>query len=161
MIINNTNYEIGNKAMASVLLLYYHLLDAGGITNDQTVYLDPKDFNGFDFLNVEVKEQANESLDLDESLMREGAIIYLLCELDDTIAEYDEDFHRHPHAKKIMEALKGHEHSPIPEVALLLKQLSVAESEFCYSEYNESLQRIYTTYVHGFFTKKLAKGHNP
>ncbi len=64
MIIDETNYEIGNKAMASVLLLYYHLLDEGGITNDQTVYIDPNDFNGFDFINLELKAdyELNEKL---------------------------------------------------------------------------------------------------
>ncbi len=156
MIIDNTNYEIGNKAMASVLLLYYHLLDEGGITNGQTVYLDPKDFNGFDYLGVEVIENTNESLDLDEALIREGAIIYLLCDLDDIIGEYDEDFHSQPFTKKIIEALKNHENSPIPEVAALLKHVSVAESDFNYAAYNQILQSIYRKYVHGFFTKKLA-----
>jgi hypothetical protein len=156
MIIDNTNYKIGNKAMASVLLLYYHLLDEGGITNDQTVYLDPKDFNGFDYLGVEVKEITNESLDLDEALIREGAIIYLLCDLDDVIGEYDKDFHSQPLTKKIIEALNDHEHTPIPEVASLLKHVLVVESDFNYTEYNQVLQSIYRKYVHGFFAKKLA-----
>ncbi|MES9930333.1 MAG: hypothetical protein ABW158_19650 [Candidatus Thiodiazotropha sp. 6PDIVS] len=142
--------------MASVLLLYYHLLDKGGITNDQTVYLDPKVFTGFDFLGVEVSEKANESLDLDEALVREGAIIYLLCDLDDIIGEYDEDFHSQPLTKKSIDALKDHEHSPIPEVASLLKHVSVTESEFNYHEYNKVLQSIYKKYIHCFLTKKLA-----
>ncbi|CAM4053705.1 hypothetical protein SAMN05216575_11392 [Ectopseudomonas alcaliphila] len=142
--------------MASVLLLYYHLLNEGGITNDQTVYLDPNDFNGFDYLGVEVNELANESLDLDEDLIREGAIIYLLCDLNDIIGEYDADFHGQPQAKRIVEALNDHKSSPIPEVALLLKQVSVPEGQFNYSEYNKILQVIYKKHVHGLFAKKLA-----
>lgn len=142
--------------MASVLLLYYHLLDEGGITHDQTVYLDPKDFNGYDYLGVEVKEQDNESLDLNEALMREGAIIYLLCDLDDIIGEFEEDFHSQPHTKRIIEALKEHELSPIPEVALLLKHVSVAEPKFNYPKYNKVLQVIYKKYVYGFFATKMA-----
>ena len=123
MIKDNNNYEVVNKAMASVLLLYYHLLDEGGITNDQTVYIDQNDFNVFDFLDAEGKEPAGINLDLDEVLLREGAIIYLLCDLNDFIGEYDDDFHSQPQTKKILNALKGHEHSPIPEVSDLLKQL--------------------------------------
>ncbi len=160
MKIDDTNFETGNKAMASVLLLYYHLIDEGGITNDQTVYLDPKDFNGFDFLDVEVKEQANWSFDLDEALIGEGAIIYLLCELNDIIGEYNEDFHRQPQTMKIIEVLKSHEYSPIAEVALLLNHVLVAEAEFNYQQYDVVLQSIYKKYVRDFFAKKLAQSHN-
>ncbi len=156
MIIDKKNYEIGNKAMASVLLLYYHLLNEGGITNDQTVYLDQNDFNGYDFLGLEVREGSDESLDLDESLIREGAVIYLLCDLDDVIGEYDEDFNCQPQTKKIIEALKEYETSPIPEVASLLKLVAVPEKEFNHSNYDAILQGIYKKYVHGFFVKKLA-----
>ena len=150
MIINNTNCEIGNKAMASVLLLYYHLVNEGGITNDQTVYLDPTNFNAYDFLGVAI---ADESLDLDGDLISEGAIIYLLCDLNDMIDE--EDFHTQSQTKEIIAALEGHQHSPVPEVALLLKQVSVSEAEFNYGEWSRLLQDIYKKYVHGFFAKKL------
>ncbi|CCK76367.1 hypothetical protein OLEAN_C21910 [Oleispira antarctica RB-8] len=156
MIIDNTNYEIGNKAMASVLLLYYHLLNEGGITNDQTVYLDQNDFNGYDFLGLEVREGSGRNLDLDEALIREGAVIYLLCDLDDIIGEYEEDFHCQPQTKKIIGALKEHETSPISEVALLLELIAVPENEFNHPSYDLILQGIYKKYVHGFFVKKLA-----
>ncbi len=49
MIIDSSNVAIGNRAMAAVLLLYYHLRAEGGVTHDQTVYLTALDFNGFDF----------------------------------------------------------------------------------------------------------------
>ena len=156
MILDNTNYEIGNKAMANVLLLYYHLVDEGGITNDQTVYLDPEDFKGFDFLGVEVRELECESLSLNETLIREGSIIYLLCDLNDMIAEYDEDYSEQPLTERICTALKTHENTPIPEVGLLLKHVLVAESEFNYSAYNDILQSIYKKYVHSFIARKLA-----
>jgi hypothetical protein len=156
MIIDNTNYEIGNRAMASVLLLYYHLLDEGGITNDQTVYLDPENFNGFNFLGVEVREQESESLGLDETLIKEGAIVYLLCDLNDMIAEFDEDYRKQPLTESICSALEAHKNSPIPEVDSLLRQVLVAESELNFSAYNDILQSIYKKYVHDFFVHKLA-----
>lgn len=155
MIIDNKNYEVGNKAMALMLLLYYHLLDEGGITNYQTVYLNHSEFNGFDLLGVEIKEQAHESLDLDEELIRKGAIIYLLCDLNDIVCDNDHDFHQHEQTKKIIEALKEHEKSPIPEIASLLELISVKEPEINYSKYNEILQNIYKKHVHDFFAKKL------
>jgi len=155
MIIDNTNYQIGNKAMASVLLLYYHLLDEGGITNDQTVYIDPKDFNGFDFLSVKLKESTNLSLDIDESLIREGAIIYLLCDLNDIIGEYQKDYNSQPYTKKIINALSSLKDPAISEIKLLLNFVTVKESEFNYSEYNEILKVIYKKYVYNFFKQKM------
>lgn len=143
--------------MASVLLLYYHLLNEGGFTNDQTVYLDQNDFNGYDFLGLEVQE---ESFDIDETLIREGAIIYLLSELDDVICEYDESFNCQPRTKKIIRALKEHEASPIIEVVSLLKLVALPEKDFNHSSYDTILQGIYNKYVHGFFVKKLAWNHN-
>ena len=156
MIFDSTKCDVGNKAMASVLLLYYHLLNEGGISNDQTVYLDPADFNGFDFLGSKVVEGAYESLDLDERLINEGAIIYLLCDLNDTLAEYDEDFKSHPSYKKILDSLIPYKCSPIPELESLLEQVSLSEEEFNFRAYNQILQGIYTKYVRGFFLDKLA-----
>lgn len=159
MIIDDTNFEIGNKATASVLQLYYHLLDEGGITNDQTIYIDSNDFNGFDFLNFKINENTNVNLDLDEELIKEGAIIYLLCDLNDIICEYDEDFHSQSKTKKIIDVFNGLEQLSIPETELLINQISVREMEFNYSKYNEILQDIYKRYVYGFFKKKLAASH--
>ncbi|MVF14850.1 hypothetical protein FT643_22190 [Ketobacter sp. MCCC 1A13808] len=154
MIIDSTNYKIGNQAMANVLLLYYHLLDEGGITNDQTIYLDPEEFNGFDFLDFEVNN-SGVNHGIDETLVKQGAIIYLLCDLNDMIAEYDQDYGLQPITKKICSALKTHESIPIPEVKPLLNTVLVPESEFNCSAYNEILQNIYRKYVHDYFSKKL------
>lgn len=156
MIFDSTKCDAGNKAMASVLLLYYHLLEEGGITNDQTVYLDPEYFNGFDFLGSKVVETEYESLDLDERLINEGAVIYLLCDLNDTLAEYDEDFKSHPSYKKIVASLTPYKSAPIPELEALLEQVAVGGKEFDYNTYNQILQDIYTKYVRGFFIDKLA-----
>jgi len=58
--------------MASVLLLYYHILDEGGFVHNQTVNIDSNKYCGFDYLGVEVREPPGESLDLNENLIREG-----------------------------------------------------------------------------------------
>jgi hypothetical protein len=57
MIIDNTNYEIGNKAIASILLLYYHLLNEGGVTNAQALYTAPNGFSVYELLDVKVQEK--------------------------------------------------------------------------------------------------------
>jgi hypothetical protein len=155
MIIDNTNYEIGNKAMASILLLYYHLLDEGGITNDQTVYIDPNDFNPYELISTKVHSEKNESLDIDQTLIIEGSVIFLLCDLNDIIGEFDDNFHSHSLTKKILSVLQEHETNPIPEVSDLLKLVMVAETEFNFKQYNEILQAIYKKYVHEFFVRKL------
>ncbi len=154
MIIDDTNYEIGNKAMASVLLLYYHLLREGGITNDQTVYIDHNDFDGFSLLNLEIEE--SQKADLDEELIKVGAIIYLICDLNDMITEYKDDYLKQPITINVLEALKGIEKDLIPEVTEMISLVSISESELNYAKYNDILQRIYTKYVHGFLANKLA-----
>ncbi|MDA9003982.1 hypothetical protein N9J26_00675 [bacterium] len=156
MIIDNTNYHVGYKAMASILLLYYHLLDEGGVTNDQTFYIDPNDFDAYSLLGVEIKESDNESLDIDEALINEGAAIFLLCDLNDMIGEYSDDYHGQSLTKKILEALQQHEHSLFPEVSELLKLVMVNESDFNFQCYNKILQAVYKKYVRGFFVRKLS-----
>jgi hypothetical protein len=64
------NPYAANGAMASVLLLYYHLLREGGITNDQTIYVNADDFDPFVYLNIKVPRELS---DIDQTLLREGA----------------------------------------------------------------------------------------
>ena len=87
MLIDFENAVQANRAMASVLLLYYHLLREGGIIHEQTVYVNLDDFDAFEYLTAEVtKEQRNET---DQQMLREGAAIYLLCELNDVVTDYE------------------------------------------------------------------------
>ena len=87
MLIDSKNAVQANRAMASVLLLYYHLLREGGLTHEQTVYVNLDDFDACEYLTAEVtKEQRNET---DQQMLREGAAIYLLCELNDVVTDYE------------------------------------------------------------------------
>jgi hypothetical protein len=112
MRINESNYKLGNQALASVLLLYYHLLTEDSFTNDQTVYVDPEVFNGFDFLGVQVSQEYPSGID--EKLLPQGAVIYLLCDLNDLIAEY-ESYLEQPLVQKILNAHAVGQLSAIPE----------------------------------------------
>lgn len=145
------NYEQGNKAMASVLLLYYHLANEGNFVGSETVYVDSDLFNGFDYLDVSVCPQ-NEC-DINEKLLREGAAIYLICELNDMVTEHEENFLSFEYTKKILGALESNGINAIPELSSLLAFFTVPESNFDFPRYIELLGIIYSKYVQQTFIK--------
>ena len=146
MEINENNYHLGNKAMASVLLLYYHLLQEGGFTNDQAVYLDSDDFDGFSFIDTKIIENGC-SLGLDEPLINEGAVIYLLSELNDMIGEYDEDYLKQDFTKKIINTLLNRKTHFVPEANDVVALRAKGEDTLSYDAYSTLLKTIYEKYV--------------
>ena len=138
--------------MASALLLYYHLLMEDGITNDQTVYIDPGDFDGFSFLAVGV----DDDLDVDEIFLREAAVIRLLCDLNDMIAEYENDFWLQPISKRVIGAFDAGSFSAIPETTSLFANIGKHDS-MDYTQYKKDMDHIYRKYVVERF-KTLIKG---
>jgi hypothetical protein len=151
MKIGAENTMAGNEAMASVLLLYYQIASGGGISNDETVYLDPSKFNGFDFLQVEVEESY--SPEIDENLIRQGAVIYLLCDLNDMISEYDDCYLSQDITKKILSAASEGKMSSVPEAGELIDLVSVSEKALNYEAYHELRDRIYIKYILGTFSE--------
>jgi hypothetical protein len=145
MLIDFTTAVQGNGAMASVLLLYYHLLREGGITHEQTVYVNPDDFNTFEYLTVEVtKDQQG---DIDQKLLREGATIYLLCELNDVVTDYETDYLSRPFAKRILDALARDAVTAIPHTHQILQLVSEGEANLDYPALQRSLHVVYEEYV--------------
>ncbi|MCP4213964.1 MAG: hypothetical protein GY765_04865 [bacterium] len=156
MIIDINNYEKGNKAIAAVLSIYYHLMEAG-IFSDPIVFLDPDDFDGFTFLNVEVKDDGG-NLEIDRDLLREGAVIYLLCHLNDMIEESNGDYQSYEYTKRIITAYKEGKLSAIPEVDELFRIFMVPESALDYDAYWNCFGEIYKKYVWGRFERLLKHG---
>lgn len=149
MRIDSTNYAQANKAIASVLLLYYHLLREGGITNDQTVYLAPDNFDPFTYLAVEVSEdQRNE---IDETLLREGAALCLLCDLNDLVADRDADCSTHPLFRKIVDALTQNAACAVPEALVIAQEVSASKSKLDHERLNTRLNVVFEKYVVGRF----------
>ena len=146
MKITEVNAEVGNRAMASALLLYYHLLMEAGITHDQTVYIEPGCFDGFSFLNACVEE----GLDIDEGFLREASVIRLLCDFNDMIDEYENDFWEQPISIKIINSYKTGSFSSIPETKELFSEILKKES-FDYKRYRLILDKIFRDYVMGRF----------
>lgn len=158
MNINDHNTMEGNNAVASALLLYYHLATEGCFCGDETVYIDRKVFDGFRYLGVVVAEAHNP--EINEKFLREAAIIFILCDLNDMITEHEESFHCFEITKKIITAFKEGRLSAIPEVAPIFKLLESDEANFNYSEYSDNLRIIYGKYVLGSFNR-LAKSEMP
>ena len=145
MEINSENYSVGNKAMANVLLLYFHILSEGGITNDQTVYLDTDSFDPYALVNATVSEGA--SVDIDQALIRQGAMVYWVCEINDIVGEYDDSFHSHPYFTEVFENLKEHCSAIYPEVTSLLELLAAEEDDLNYQQYNSAIKAVFKKYV--------------
>jgi hypothetical protein len=145
MHIDFTSTTQGNRAMASVLLLYYHLLREGGFTHEQTVYVNPEDFDAFEFLTVVVTNDLQP--DIDQGLLREGAAIYLLCELNDVITDYEADYLSHPFTKKILAALAKEAVAVIPQIKQILQLVSEGEANLDYAALHQSLRVVYEEYV--------------
>lgn len=134
--------------MASVLLLYYHLVREGGFTNDQTVYLCSQDFDPFVYLTVEVSAELPE---VDQTLLQQGAAIHLLCDLNDMVGEYESDYLRQPFTKRLLSSLRTVEESSFPEVSAIVRAVEAGESNLDYQELAASLARVYEKYVLGCF----------
>ena len=145
------NYEQGNKAMACVLLLFYHLSEEGGFIGSETVYIDRDLFNGFDYINVSVAD--SNSNEISEELLRTGAVVYLLCDLNDMVCEFPDEFLDSSFTKKVIDILELKGCLIIPELNSIIKLFKATESEFDYRKYYAALELIYNKYVVGTFHK--------
>lgn len=149
MRIDSTNYAQANKALASVLLLYYHLLREGGITNDQTVYLAPDDFDPFAYLAAEVS--GDQKSEVDETLLREGAAICLLCDLNDLVADCDGDCSTHPLFQTIVQALTRNAAPAVPESLVIAQEISASKGKVDHERLKTRLNVVFEKYVVGRF----------
>jgi len=156
MIIDKDNcFEVGNRAMASVLLLYYHLISDDGFFHGQTVFVNHNDFNAHEFIDVKVIEAPNVTLDINESMLREGAVICLLCMLFDMFCENEEDDYP-SNDEEMIKILKEHGIQVIPEISAYLECILVPANKLDFDLYNDILKSIYEKYVKGFLIKLVA-----
>lgn len=146
MLIESSNAHQGNRAMAWVLLLYYHLLREGGITHDQTVYVDADEFNAFEYVAVEVTPEMQG--EIDQSLIRRGAVICLLCELNDMVTEYEDSYLEQPFTQRVLDALASESAmAAIPEVSEIIRAVSRPQAPLDYAAFQALLQQVFATYV--------------
>jgi hypothetical protein len=145
--------QVANRATAAVLLLYYQLLREGGITNDQTIYVNAEDFDPFKYLTVEVSDELS---DVDQALLREGAFIHLLCDLNDMVGEYESDYLKQPLVKQILAALSSTPNTPVPEGANIVRMVTAGESALDFQHLAVCLADIYKRYVVARFRALVA-----
>lgn len=132
--------------MAWVLLLYYHLIREGGVTHDQTVYVDPTDFDPFECLEAEVADELRG--DIDQDLIREGAVVFLLCELNDVVTDYENDYLKQPFTQKILRALTSSAAvAAIPESREIADGVSKGEEVLDYNVLQSLLEGVFNKYV--------------
>lgn len=136
--------------MAASLLLYFHIARENGITNDQTIYLDSFDLNPFDLINIEFDKEI--LVDIDQDLVQKGAIISLICDLDDLISNYEDDFKSQEQFNKLYNALFSVK-DKVPGLRKLLSILWLDENNFDYSTYKQVLNEIVQKEVFSKFTE--------
>lgn len=154
MIIDDTNHMAGNNAMGAALLLYYHLASEGRFSHAETVFIDPEHFEGFRFLDVEVENEAG--VDIDQTLLREAAVVYCLCDVNDMLSEHEDWFRSTSIVEKFVAAHDDRKLSAVPEATEIVRLLRTPEEDFDPAHYHEVLARIYDRYVLGTF-KRLSK----
>ena len=96
-------------------------------------------------VNATVSEDV--SVDIDQALIRQGAMVYWVCEINDVVGEYDDSFHSHPYFTEVFEKLKQHCSAVYPEVASLLGLLAVEEDCLNYQQYNSAIKAVFKKYV--------------
>jgi hypothetical protein len=134
-----------NRAMAAVLLLHYHLLREGGVSHDQTVYIDADHFDPFVWLDVELTAEL--AVDVDADLLREGAVIHLLCDLNDAVADFDADCLAQPLVARIFAAWRDGRLSAIPEAGDVVAMVAACRDGLDYPLLAERLAGIYQRHV--------------
>lgn len=153
--------------MAWVWLLYYFILKEGGITHSQTVYGDGFGFDPFVLCTVEVDDEL--AGEMDASLIQEGAIVHMLCDLNDWLdndvidqpmLEEVVSFLEYPYVKRMLLAQKAGHLSAIPEFGEILQLLSVKHPVFPYEPYKKLLDTIVDRYVRGRWAAVLATAYN-
>lgn len=135
----------GNRAMASVLLLYFHLLREGGITNDQTVYIDADDFDPFAYASVEVAPELDP--EIDQALLREGAVVFLLCDLYDVIGEHGSSYLELPWTARALACLSVAGRASVPEVGPIVEMVASEASSLDQALLQARVAEVYQRYV--------------
>ena len=95
------------------------------------------------------------SLGISEDLLRKGALVYLVCELNDMVAEYEENYLSQEHTQKILQSLTQINSNDFPEIKELTEVVSLGENGLNYRKYESILVNIYKSYVYSRFKSIL------
>ena len=144
--ISGQNVDEGVRAAASFIGLFYRMLTDNRIFNHQTAFL-PQELNWIEYLTVNVADEC--APDVDQSLLRLGAMVATVSWLDDA---FSEEFFGEKCAIAIHE-LRNSEFGTLPEVAAFLRELDDPES---YSGAENTLDAIYRKFVRTWWESQLS-----
>lgn len=151
------DYMKASMAKAAVLLIYTDLIQEGGCFGIDSTAAIPaveyfEEFNGFNFLNCTAIHEGHCTAKVLD-LIREGAVIFLLCDLSDSMGMYEEDYLMHPHVQNIIKAYNDGLLDVIPETKELFALLEVPKKQLKWPEFINLNKAIYNKYVLGWFDR--------
>lgn len=152
MIIDKSNYEFGRDAMMHASFFYYQLIEEGGFSCGQTSYWLFDGCTCWELLNLKVIEPSGVSLGINETFIREAALIYILCMLVNQYEELEpEEYPKSDDRAVILIRDKGV--TLIPEVSQIIDSIDNGNIEHFYT----AMSAIFKKYVQGRFLKLIEK----
>jgi hypothetical protein len=79
----------------------------------------------------------------------------MLCDLNDIVGEYESDYLKQPHMKRIFAAFRAVPSSPVPEVQGIVSMVEAGESNLDYEAFSQQLAAVYKRYVVARFATLL------
>lgn len=102
--------------------------------------------------------------EIDTVLLRQGALLYLLCELNDMISDYEADYLEQPRTQRILTAYQTTGCAAIPELAAVMRLVQQPlQTRDDYAQYHQLCDTIYRRYVVGSVERlvRAAQGDDP
>ena len=150
MVVDESNCEFGRDAMMHASFFYYQLLEEGGFSCGQTSYWMFDGATCWDLLDFKVIEPKGVSLGIDDTFIREAALIYILCMLVNEYAESEaQDY---PNADDhLLKVISEKGLGLIPEISQIIESVRNTDLDGI----NSSMVVIYNNCVKGRFAKLM------
>jgi hypothetical protein len=148
VIVDESNCEFGRDAMMHATFFYYQLLEEGEFSCGQTSYWLFDDCTCWELLDLKVIEPKGVSLGVDETFIREAALVYILCMLVNQYTELEPQ--EYPKVgDHLLEVIEKKGLALIPEISQILESVSNINLD----NFNDSMAVIFNIYVKGRFAK--------
>jgi hypothetical protein len=158
VIIGERDFDIGKKIEMYAVYFYYQLIEEGSFSPRQTSYWLLEDFTCWELLDFEVVEPKGVSFGIDSNFIKEAAIIYIVCMLDNYYFELEE--HEWPTADdETINVLNTYGKKVIPELHDLIQCVLPQSGKINFERYNAVQKLIYDKYVYGRFISLLGIGN--
>ncbi len=150
MVVDESNCEFGRDAMMYASFFYYQLLEEGGFSCGQTSYWLFDGATCWDLLDFKVIEPKGVSLGIDDTFIREAALVYILCMLVNQYAESEpQDY---PKADDhLLKVIKKKGLALIPEIPQIIDNVRNTDLD----GFNNTMVVIFNSYVKGRFAKLM------